>query len=42
MGWLSCFEKALLAGTVFGGGATEKGTLREEDKQKAYAMGKNV
>ena len=42
MGWIACFEKTRLAGTAFGGGVTEKGTLREADAKQAYRLGRSV
>ena len=42
-GWIACFEKAQLAGTVFGGGADALGTIKGNPAlEEAYAMGKNV
>lgn len=43
MGWIDCFEKARLAGTVFAGGVTAVGEiLGHPALKKAYEMGKNV
>lgn len=40
-GWIDCFEKARLAGTVFAGGVNEPGeTAGHPSLQLAYAMGK--
>lgn len=43
-GWIDCYENARLAGTVFGGGANDRGEIRNfPDKLKeAYSMGKAV
>lgn len=42
-GWLACFEKAKLAGTVFGGGADAVGTIQGNPAmQEAYEMGVKV
>lgn len=42
-GWIDCFEKARLAGTVFAGGVTSVGEIQGHPQlQKAYEMGKNV
>ena len=42
-GWIECFEKARLAGTVFGGGATETGEIKGcPALDKAYEMGRAV
>ena len=43
-GWIDCYENARLAGTVFGGGANDRGEIRNSpDKLKeAYNMGKAV
>lgn len=42
-GWIACFEKARLAGTVFGGGADAMGTIQGNPAlAKAYEMGRNV
>ncbi len=42
-GWISCFEKARLAGMVFGGGADAIGTIqRNPALNEAYEMGKAV
>lgn len=41
--WIACFEKARLAGTVFGGGADAVGTIQGNPALKsAYEMGKKV
>lgn len=43
MGWIDCFEKARLAGTVFAGGVTAVGEIQGHPAlKKAYEMGKNV
>ena len=43
MGWIDCFEKARLAGTVFAGGVTAVGEIQGHPAlEKAYQMGKNV
>lgn len=42
-GWISCFEKANLAGTVFAGGVDEPGQIKGHSSlEKAYSLGKNV
>lgn len=42
-GWIDCFEKAHLAGTVFAGGVTAVGEIKDHPAlQKAYAMGNNI
>ena len=42
-GWVDCFEKARLAGTVFAGGVTSVGEIQGHPAlQKAYEMGKNL
>lgn len=42
-GWIACFEKARLAGTVFGGGADALGTIQGNPALKdACEMGRNV
>ena len=42
-GWLACFPKARLAGTVFGGGVDVAGAIKEHPAlQKAYDMGMAV
>ena len=42
-GWIACFEKARLAGTVFGGGVTETSEIRGSAAlEKAYEMGRAV
>lgn len=42
-GWLVCFEKAKLAGTVFGGGADAVGTIQGNPAlREAYEMGVKV
>lgn len=42
-GWIDCFEKARLAGTVFAGGVTAVGEIQGHPAlQRAYEMGKNV
>jgi len=42
-GWVDCFEKARLAGTVFGGGVDAPGQIRgHEALQTAYKMGQQV
>lgn len=40
-GWIACFDKARLAGTVFGGGADVVGAIKGNPAlAQAYAMGK--
>lgn len=42
-GWIACFEKARLAGTVFGGGADAIGTIQGNPALKdSYEMGRRV
>jgi len=42
-GWVDCFEKARLAGTVFGGGVDAPGAMEGHPAIKeAYEMGKQV
>lgn len=42
-GWIDCFEKAHLAGTVFAGGVSAVGDIKGHPAlQKAYEMGKTV
>ena len=42
-GWIACFEKARLAGTVFGGGVDSPGAINGQSAlRKAYEMGKVV
>ncbi len=42
-GWIDCFEKAHLAGTVFAGGVSEPGETEEHPSlTRAYALGKSI
>ena len=42
-GWIECFPKAHLAGTVFAGGVTSVGEIKGHSAlNKAYEMGKSV
>lgn len=42
-GWIDCFEKARLAGTVFAGGVTAVGEIQGHSAlQTAYETGKNI
>lgn len=42
-GWIDCFEKAKLAGTVFAGGVSDAGDITNHPMlQKAYDMGREV
>lgn len=42
-GWIECFPKAKLAGTVFAGGVNGVGEIKGHDALKrAYEMGKTV
>ena len=42
-GWISCFEKASLAGTVFAGGVDKADEMEQHPAlEKAYRMGKGV
>ena len=43
-GWVDCFEKAQLAGSLFCGGINDRGEAEkhEEDLKKAYEFGKSL
>ena len=42
-GWIECFPKARLAGSVFAGGVTAPGEIDNHPSlKKAYEMGKNI
>lgn len=42
-GWIACYEKAHLAGTVFAGGVNDAGDIKGHSAlQDAYEMGKSV
>ena len=43
-GWIDCFEKAELAGTLFCGGIAEPGAAasRAEEQDEAYLFGKSI
>lgn len=42
-GWISCFEKAKLAGSIFAGGVNAPGEIKGSSSlQRAYEMGKNA
>ena len=42
-GWIDCFEKARLAGTVFAGGVSALGEIQGHPAlQKAFEMGKSI
>ncbi len=42
-GWIDCFERARLAGSVFAGGITMTGDIKNHPSlKKAYDMGRNV
>lgn len=42
-GWIACFERARLAGTVFAGGVDEAGSISGHPAlQQAYEMGKAI
>ena len=42
-GWIDCFEKASLKGTIFAGGVNDAGDIAGNAKlEEAYGMGKNV
>lgn len=42
-GWIECFPQARLAGTVFAGGVTAVGEIKDHEAlNKAYEMGKSV
>lgn len=42
-GWIDCFEKARLAGTVFAGGVTSVGDIEQHPAlEKAWELGKHV
>lgn len=43
LGWIDCFEKAVLSGDVFAGGVTDEGEIAEHPALKeAYNMGKSI
>ncbi len=42
-GWVECFEKARLAGSVFAGGVTDKGDIENHSSlQQAFEMGRQI
>lgn len=42
-GWIDCFEKASLKGSIFCGGVGDAGEIKENEKLKeAFEMGKNI
>lgn len=42
-GWIACFERARLAGTVFAGGVDDAGEIKGHPSlEKAYEMGKEI
>lgn len=42
-GWIACFEKAHLAGTVYGGGVNDAGEIKgREFLQQAYEAGRRI
>ena len=42
-GWIDCFPKCSLKGSVFCGGVTSPGDIKDNDKlNEAYEMGKNI
>jgi hypothetical protein len=42
-GWIECFEKAHLTGSVFGGGVTDVGEIKGHHAlAEAYEMGKAI
>ena len=42
-GWISCFEKARLAGSVFAGGVTDAGDIEGHPAlQTAFEMGSRI
>lgn len=42
-GWIDCFEKASLAGTIFAGGVTKPGDIaRHPAIRQAYEAGKTI
>ena len=43
-GWIDCFGKAKLAGTLFCGGINDAGEAgsKEKERQKAYEFGKTL
>ncbi len=42
-GWIDCFERATLKGTVFGGGVTMPGDIKgHKALSEAYEMGKSI
>ena len=41
-GWVECFPKAKLSGVIFGGNATEEGTVGKNALSAAYEAGRTV
>ena len=43
-GWVDCFERAVLAGSLFCGGISDPGEANEksDEKEEAYAFGKSI
>ena len=42
-GWVACFPKARFCGAVFGGNATEVGSIQKSDAlQRAYTAGRSI
>lgn len=42
-GWVDCFEKARLDGTIFAGGVNEPGEIKDHPSlQKAFALGEKI
>lgn len=42
-GWIACFERAKLAGTVFAGGVDEAGTIAGHPSlEESFRMGNSV
>lgn len=42
-GWIECFDRAKLAGSVFAGGVTEPGEIKDHPSlQKAYEIGRST
>ena len=42
-GWIECFDRARLAGSVFAGGVTAPGEIKDHPSlEAAYDMGRNI
>ena len=44
LGWVDCFEKAVLAGTLFCGGINDAGEAlgKTEEQEEAYEFGRSL